>query len=436
MGVLTGLRAELNENALLEPAVTQGSTRPQRGRRSGPPAISSSRSSPANLSPLLFTPEAMSQPLTRQYIARYTNPSGIIYLNSIIKNGSIYFPFIRDEIAARGLPKEFIFLPFIESNYLPTARSRSGAMGLWQFMMNSIPRDMKVNDMIDERRDFRKATGAALQKLENDYKALGDWHLALAAYNAGLGGVSRAMQNANAKSYWALCEKRALKSETIHYVPKFLAVAYILSNARKYGLDYWPEPVEWRVIRPGRQASLDILASETGADRGLLYKLNAELLHGITPADNAYELIVPAAQAEMMAAILGREDTRLLQYYRHNVQFGDTLSALSRHFGVSLNLIEQHNPGISKRYLQIGETVTIPISREATPYRGPAAAPGPAASGLAAASGKTHTVSGGDTLWSLATRYGVDPRALAQVNNMGLNEILSIGKVLKIPIIE
>jgi membrane-bound lytic murein transglycosylase D len=285
---------------------------------------------------------------------------------------------------------------------------------------------------MDERRDFRKSTVAALKKLEENYRALGNWPLAMAAYNAGLNGVRRAMQQANTSNYWVLCEKNVLKTETIHYVPKLLAVSYILSNPRQFGVDWWPEPFEWTVIKPVRQASLDLLAAETGTDRDLLYRLNPELLHGITPAEAGYELVVPSAKAPMISAILEMENVKLLTYYRYQIQSGDTLSALSRHYGVSVSLIEQHNPGISNRFLRIGETIVIPAFRETSPY----ASGTPAARNPQAAFNGTHRVVQGDSLWSLARRYRVDPHVLAAENNMDLNQILSIGKVLKVPILE
>ncbi|MCL2762184.1 MAG: LysM peptidoglycan-binding domain-containing protein [Treponema sp.] len=389
---------------------------------------------PSPQSPLLNF-EDLNRPLTRYYIERYSNPSGVRYLNTIIKNGSLYMPFIKAEIAKRGLPPELIYLPFIESNYIGTARSRSGAMGLWQFMMNSIaPFGIQVNDLVDERRDFCKATVAALRKLEENYRALGSWPMALAAYNAGLGAVSRAGKRVHTSDYWVLCDKKELRDETIHYVPKFLAVSYILSNPRKYGLDYWPETTEWTTIKPGKQISLDIIAAEAQVDRDLLRRLNLELLHGITPADKNYELKVPLARAEAIASVLQREDIKLLQYYRYQIRYGDTLSALARHYGISLNLIEQYNPGIQNRHLKIGETIIIPAFKETTPYTGITDAPAQSHNNRAFT--ETHVVSKGDTLWSLAIRYNVDPQVLARENNMEMNQILSIGKVLKVPIIE
>jgi len=417
--------------------VIQGGERPLRGKASPTLRLPISNSRPPIPDPQssLLTPDALSQPLTVYYINRYASPSGVQWLNSVIRNGDIYLPYVREEIAKRNLPPELAYLPFIESGYIGTARSRSGAVGLWQFMMNSIPHGMKVNDMVDERRDFRKATVAALNKLEDNYRTLGNWPLALAAYNAGLGAVSRSAQRASTRDYWVLSSRGELKTETAHYVPKLLAVSYVLSRSRQFGIDYWPQAVAWTTIRPARQASLDLLAREAGADHNLLRRLNHELLHGITSLDKDYELKVPVSHADQIAGVLERGDMKLLLYYRYQIRYGDTLSALSRHYGVPIDLIEQHNPGIQRRYLQIGETILIPAYRETAPYTGSPAVPAPQVFAGGTFEG-THVVQQGDTLWSLAGRYGVDPQVLAAQNNMRFNDILSIGKVLKVPIME
>jgi membrane-bound lytic murein transglycosylase D len=442
----TGLWAQDSDDVVPPDAPQTTITRPQRTQRPDPtssslstthyPLTTSSPTTNYQLSTThsLLTPENLNHPLTQHYINRYSSAGGITWINSVIKNGNIYLPYVIDEIERLGLPPELAFLPFIESGYLGTARSKSGATGPWQFMMNSIaPFNMKVNDLIDERRDFRKSTGAALQKLADNYRALGDWPLALAAYNAGLGGVSRTVNRTKIADYWVLCDKGELRHETVHYVPKFLAVSYILTRPRQFGLDYWPETVEWTTLKPGKQVSLDIIAQETGVDRKLLQRLNPELLHGITPADAHYELKILPAQVETITGLLEREDTRLLRYYRYQIQYGDTLSALSRHYSVPVDMIEQHNPGIQSRYLKIGDILVIPAFKDTVPYR--SGANTAVREGAGAFEG-THLVAQGDTLWSLAIRYQVDPQVLAEENNMDFNQILSIGKVLKVPIIE
>jgi membrane-bound lytic murein transglycosylase D len=227
-------------------------------------------------------------------------------------------------------------------------------------------------------------------------------------------------------NYWELCAKKELPTETVHYIPKLIAVSYVLSQPRRFGVDCWQKAVEWTAIPLDRQVSLDVLAAEAGADKELLRGLNAELLRGISPADKNYLLKVPLAQLPLISKVLERKDRQLIRYYYYVVREGDTLSALSKHYGVPLSFIEQHNPGIQNRYLKIGETIIIPAFQETPP---PASKPEQAAS-----FNGTHIVKKGETLWSLGKRYGVDPQALAKANNMELNGVLREGKALKVPI--
>jgi len=309
----------------------------------------------------LLTQSSLENPLTMRYIAYYSSPEGISYLNKVIERGNIYMPFIREEIVRRNLPIELLYIPVIESGFQITAKSKSGAVGLWQFMMNSIsPFGIKVNDYIDERRDFVKSTKGALQKLEDNYKALGSWELAIAAYNCGLGQITRTVQRTKISDFWELARKKELRQETEQYVPKLIAVTYVLSQPRRFGINIWHKPVEWVAIPLQRQISLDVLAEEAGIEKDLLKLLNAELIHGITMQDNSRQLIVPAVHYENVSRVLEQEDLKLLKYSYHVVSKGDTLWGMSRHYGTSLDLIEQHNPGISNRYLRIGETVLIP----------------------------------------------------------------------------
>jgi membrane-bound lytic murein transglycosylase D len=396
------------------------------------------QSAPHNLSPLLYvslppsnsllSPEVLQQPLTRRYIAQYTAPGGIAYLNAALERGNIYLPFIKEEIAKRNLPPELAYLPIIESSFIITARSRSGAVGLWQFMMNSIsPFNINVNDMIDERRDFIKSTRGALQKLDENYRTLGNWELALAAYNAGLGAVTRMIRGTGINDYWELSRRGEFKQETEHYVPKLLAAAYVLSLPRKYNINVWQTPFEWTVIPLQRQISIDIIAEEAGIDRELLRSLNAQLLHGISPNVSEYHIVVPLTFAEQVNSVLLREDLQLIRYHYHVVRQGDTLWAMSRHYGASLDMIEQHNPGISNRYLRIGETIVVPAFRDTAP---------PPRSVVNQVFNGTHVVARGETLWSLSRLYGIDPETLATANDMTIDQILREGRALKVPILE
>jgi len=378
----------------------------------------------------MLTEAALAQPLTRQYIEQYTRTSGIAYLNTIMLRAYIYMPFIREEIKKRNLPPELVYLPVIESSFQITARSRSGAMGLWQFMMNSIsPFDIKVTDMIDERKDFVKSTRGALQKLENEYKVLGCWELTLAAYNSGLGGMRRTIQNTGIRDYWELSEKNHLRNETKNYIPKFYAAIYVLSQPRRFGINVWHKNFEWVSIPLPRQIHLDILADEAGINRDLMRRLNAELLHGISPMDSNYRLKIPASHQEQVTAVLERSDLRLIRYHSHVISRGDTLWSMSRRYGTTVAMIEQHNPGISGRVLRVGETIIIPAFGDAPPR------PVQSIPQVQQNSNGTHVVQKGETFWSISRLYGISPQALAEANGMLIDHILNEGRTLNVPII-
>jgi membrane-bound lytic murein transglycosylase D len=367
------------------------------------------------------------EPLTQNYIDRYTSPAGLAFLKESMERGIPYLGFIQEEIEKRGLPGELLYLPVIESSYISTAVSRSGAAGLWQFMRNSIaPFGMRVDDWVDERMDFWKSTQGALQKLEENYRVLGDWPLALAAYNAGLGGINQAVRRGGVKDYWELSRRRILKTETIHYVPKLLAAAHILSQPRKYGLESWQESPRWARVPAGKIVDLDILAREAEIDPVLLRRGNRELLYNTSPPEAGYLFKVPAASVSRVEEVLDRNGLELVEHYYHTIRYGDTLSALALRYGVTVSMIEGANPGVKSRALKIGGRLKIPAVREIKPVPQP---PGPSQSYTG-----TYLVRRGDTLWSIALLHGADPLDLARANNMELEGLLREGRTLKVPI--
>ncbi len=142
----------------------------------------------------------------------------------------------RDE----GLPTELIALPIIESGFDPGARSPAGARGLWQFMPSTARHyGLIVNKKVDQRSDPILSTIAAAKFLRDLYKEHGDWHLALAAYNAGSGGIRRAMLRTKSSDYWELSRstsKKGIAIQTRQFVPKFLAAAVIARSWNRYEL--------------------------------------------------------------------------------------------------------------------------------------------------------------------------------------------------------
>ncbi|GHV84450.1 lytic transglycosylase [Spirochaetia bacterium] len=394
--------------------------------------------------PVLFTLKGLDEPATQKYIQQFSNRSGKAWLTAIIKRSEPYLAFIRTEIERRKMPQELIYLPVIESAYSTSAVSRSGATGLWQFMRNSIgPYDMKITEWMDERRDFWKSTVGALDKLENEYKRVGSWELALAAYNAGLGTVLNAQKKYPGADYWELCRRKAFKNETIQYIPRLLAVSYILSNPRRFEIEaVWPEDPQWTRLPVGRPVDLSIVAEYAGLPGADLKKANGELTYGITPPDPNYHIKVPSSQAATVRLVLGDPELQLIKYYFHTIRSGDTLSGIARTYGVSENQIRSNNPGLQERYLKIGQRIIVPALKEVkTAAVGGAAAVSTAAGGVSAGTlagtaefGGTHLVKRGETLWSIALAYHTKPETLAQINGIGLNDTLRTGSTLKTPV--
>jgi membrane-bound lytic murein transglycosylase D len=282
---------------------------------------------------------------------------------------------------------------------------------------------MRVDDWVDERMDFWKSTQGALRKLEENYEILGNWPLALAAYNTGLGGLNQVIRQTGSRDYWELCRRKALRTETIHYVPKLLAVARILAEPRRYGLENWLESPQWTRVPLNKTVDLYLLAREAGIDPLLLSRGNGELLLNISPPQPDYLLKVPTEYAARVEAVLAG-DADLIQHYYHTIRSGDTLSALALRYGVTVALIEGANPGIKSRTLQIGSRLKIPALKDLElPLEQPAES-----------YGGSYVVKRGDTLWSIALRYGTDLVDLARANDLDLNGILREGRTLKVPI--
>lgn len=149
------------------------------------------------------------------------------------QNGRKYAPMILDALESEGLPDRLLYLAMLESSLRPDAVSPAGATGIWQFMP-ATAREMglRVSAEFDERRDPVASTRAAARYLSYLYDQMGDWALAAAAYNGGMGRVRRALERTGAKTYWDLVEQNALPDETMAYVPKIMAISILAGEGR------------------------------------------------------------------------------------------------------------------------------------------------------------------------------------------------------------
>lgn len=370
-------------------------------------------------------------PLYQSYLTAYSSKGGMEWINAIYKRALPYAQYIRERIFYYQLPEELFFLPFIESEFNPMAVSRSGAMGLWQFMKNSIGGyNIHINEWVDERRDFIKATDAALKKLQWNYSYFGDWLLALGAYNCGTGAMDRAIKKASTKDFWELKKLGVLPKETAHYIPKLLALITVATNSRRFGFDPpWNPLQQWVSIPLPFSIDITMLAEACGINVTVLRQGNPELKYNVTPPDSHYSLKVPVEYAEQVKKTLEQAQGKLIKVYMHKVNTGDTLSAIARHYEVSINMIVRLNPGLKPDRIQIGQVLVIPALKDKKPFVNEKQAESPADfSG-------TYVVKKGDTLWQIALTFNVSPETLAEKNGLTLNSILREGMVIKVPIL-
>lgn len=199
--------------------------------------------------------------------------------------GNFYIPIFEEALDYYGLPLELKYLPIIESGLNPTAVSRVGATGLWQFMLATGKRyDLQVNSLVDERRDPIKSSWAAARYLRDLYKIFGDWNLVIAAYNCGPQNVNKAIHRADGvKDYWAIYPY--LPKETRGYVPAFIAANYIMNYYCEHNICPMKTkyPVTTDTIVVAKDLHIEQLSALCGIDKEAIRALNPQYRTDIIP---------------------------------------------------------------------------------------------------------------------------------------------------------
>ncbi|MFH1502485.1 MAG: transglycosylase SLT domain-containing protein [Candidatus Eisenbacteria bacterium] len=334
-----------------------------------------------------------------------------------------YRPMIERELDSARLPRELFYLAMIESGLNPNAYSRAHAAGMWQFISSRARMyGLRVDWWVDERRDPLKATRAACAYLGDLYEMFGSWELALAGYNSGEGRVSKAQsRRPSCPDYWCL----DLPRETENFVPKFLAVVMIGSDPEAYGFtDYELEtPLEQETIEVSDATDITFIAEAVGTSQDEIEKLNPALRRWCTPpSDEPVTVNVPPGTGNRcMVALASVPESERVTWRRHKIRSGENLSIIAEGYGTSVGAILQVNSIRNPNRIRAGDHLIIPV--------------GPGSDGTQYASAGesiSHRVSRGDTVSSIARRYGKRTADVLAWNGLGWNSRIYPGDVITI----
>ncbi len=320
-------------------------------------------------------------PIVKEYIERYTNPRHST-IGRILSLSQYYFPLIEEELLRAGLPVELRAMAIIESALSPSAVSRMGAAGMWQFM----PRTGKVygleiNSLIDERRDPVLSTRAACRYLKDLYALYHDWSLAIAAYNCGPGNVNKALARAGSerRNFWAVYDH--LPRETRGYVPAFIGATYAYAYHRLHDIECSrpPIPLATDTVRVDRLLHFGQVASTIDVPIETLRQLNPQYKLDIVPATaRAYTLVLPQRNVvqfiERLDSIHAKDSLYLKEYIDpanidkkrqerggtvYIVKKGDTLGAIARRYRVTTAQLMRWNGIKNAHKLSLGQRIRI-----------------------------------------------------------------------------
>jgi membrane-bound lytic murein transglycosylase D len=353
-----------------------------------------------------------------------------------------WFPLMKQMAKEEQIPEDMIYLSMIESGLNPNAVSRAKAVGLWQFIhstgkmygLNLVP-----SVWVDERRDPEKATRASFSHLRDLYYDFQDWHLALAAYNAGPGRVIRAIRRSGKvnPNFWDI--RDYLPRETRDYVPIFIAAAKITKNPQEYGFDTsvlnYQDEYKYDHYLLKEPVSLNVIAKCCGVEQEMIEDLNPELINSCTPPDvKEYAIKLPYGSKQRFItnfATLSAEEKK--PWIEHKVASKETITSIANKYGVSYQEIISANDLASKNTkLNIGQTVLVPVAREDFKY----AQYGKDSSQITfppSTKYNSHRVKKGETIYTLCQKYDLDHNELRTLNAIPFDtDYIEEGRILRI----
>jgi membrane-bound lytic murein transglycosylase D len=337
-----------------------------------------------------------------QYLSYFTTVRGRATVEHGLDRSGRYNDMIRRVLKEEGVPQDLMYLAQAESAFQPTAVSRAGARGLWQFMpFRGEEYDLDRTYYVDERSDPEKATRAAARHMRDLYDMFGDWYLVMAAYNSGPMNVVKAVERTGYADFWELQKLHALPKQTQNYVPIIIALALVAKDPSLYGVQVAAEkPAPVDVIHPAHAIDLRLVADATGADLDDLRELNPEMLRSVTPSDPNFELNLPAGYGEKLLNVISQVPVDKWTSWRlHTVEQGETMADIARHYHVTVAGIESANHLEAHAIVPAGFMLNVPAAPPTVRL-------------------VHYRVVRGDTLEGIAERFDVSVSQLKRWNNI------------------
>jgi membrane-bound lytic murein transglycosylase D len=347
--------------------------------------------------------------VVNDYVAAYINffantTKGHNTLLHAFQRAGRYRQMIERVMSEEGVPQDLIYLAVAESGFQPRAVNRkSRAGGMWQFM----PRGnygLTRNSYVDERFDPEKSTRAYARYMKYIYGQLGDWYLSMAGYDWGTGNVQRAVQKTGYADFWELYKRNNLPGETKNYVPEILAAIIIANHPTQYGFDdiTLDPPVLTDTVTINYSADLRLISDIVGVPVDELIALNPSLLRMVTPPDTEFDLHLPAGTAALFEEKIASIPVNKRSSWRyHKVTPDDTLASVAHTYNVSVSALAEANQLDTTSKLDGIEALVVPV---------------------AASSSSSHalyyTTRRGDTLVSVADRFGISLSQLRRWNKL------------------
>ena len=343
------------------------------------------------------------------------------YLKRMVDRSKLYLYYIVEEVQKRDMPTEIALLPMVESAFNPMAYSRSHASGLWQFIPSTGKnRQLTQNWWADARRDVVASTGAALDYLQALFELQGDWHLALASYNFGENGVTRAIQRNRAKGLPTDYQSLRMPPETRGYIPKLQALKNIILNPQAFGVSLDPIPNEPYFVTVPAEKDIDIRLAAQLAEMSEeeLIALNPALNRPIISGPHTLVLVLPADRADTFQRNFDAYELPLTSWQPYVMKKGDSLDRLAAKHGIALAKLKLANGVTSRTKVGPGFQLLLPVKGT-----GAAAEPLPAVFRQpilpARRGGLLHIVRKGETLYGISRRYHISTDSLLRWNHIG-----------------